>query len=98
MKLDRRVMETPALEQLMGAYLHQDYGLVGDVADNVDAFMAEEPDLARRLPDEIAMVLQIHDNAAELDAFVSALGCQVQPGAGGYREMLDEITARVVSR
>ena len=73
MKLDRRVMETPALEQLMGAYLHQDFGLVGDVADNIDAFMAEEPVLARRLPDEIAWALQIHDNAAELDAFVVPL-------------------------
>ena len=98
MKLDRRVMETPALEQLMGAYLHQDYGLVGDVADNIDAFMAEEPDVARLLPDEIAWVLQEHDNAAELDAFVSALGCQVQPGEGGYRVLLGEIATQVVDR
>jgi hypothetical protein len=60
--------------------------------------MAEEPVLARRLPDEIAWVLQIHDNAAELDAFVSALGCQVQPGEGGYRELLGEIAAQVVDR
>ncbi len=91
-------MEKPALEQLMGAYLHQDFDLVGDVADNIDAFMAEEPVLARRLPDEIAWALQIHDSAAELDAFVSALGCQVQPGEGGYRELLGEIAARVVNR
>ena len=95
MKFDRRVMETPALEQLMGAYLHQDYGLVGDVADNVDAFMADEPDLARRLPEEVAWALRGHPDEEALDAFVSSLGCQAPPGEGGYQHLLGEIAARV---
>ncbi len=88
-------METPALKQLMGAYLHQDYGLVGDIPENVDAFMADEPDLARRLPEEVAWALQVNPDEEALDAFVSSLGCQAPPGEGGYRHLLGEIAAQV---
>jgi len=89
-------METPALKQLMGAYLHQDYGLVGDVPENIDAFMEDEPNLSRRLPEEIAWALQVHPDEEALDAFVSSLGCQAPPGEGGYRQLLGEIAARVI--
>jgi hypothetical protein len=88
-------METPALAQLMGAYLHQDYGLLGGVPENVDAFVDDEPALSQLLPGEIAWALEAHPDEQALDAFLSSLGCQVPPGEGGYRQLLGEIAARI---
>ncbi|GAA2147094.1 hypothetical protein GCM10009844_23970 [Nocardioides koreensis] len=92
-------MQTPALRQLMSAYLHQDYDLIGDVWENVDAFVTESPDLAVLLPGEVAWTLANYPDEAELERFVDTLGCQLGPldDEGGYRGWLTEIARRVAA-
>ncbi len=92
-------MDTPALEQLMGAYLHQDYDLVGDVWDNVDVFVARSPNLAPLLPAEVTWALQAFPNESELEAFLDRLGCQLLPEEedGGYRGWLTKMAERVAA-
>ena len=91
-------MKTPALEQLMGTYLHQDYDLVGSVWDNVDAFVLESPELAPGLPAEVDWVNATIVSENELKAYLHSLGLQVLPPTeshGGYRGWLSEIARRV---
>ncbi|NYD43266.1 contact-dependent growth inhibition system immunity protein [Nocardioides panaciterrulae] len=90
-------METPALEHLMRAYFHQDFDLLGDLWDNVDAFVAGAPQLAPLLPDEVSWVLRTHHTDAELEAFLDGLGCELSLAdeEGGYRGCLLEIARRV---
>lgn len=94
---EREDMETPALTQLMGAYLHQDYDLVGDEWDNLNAFIEESSILAAQLPDEVAWALRAHQDEPHLALFVETLGCQLAPPAGGYRAWLTEIARRVAA-
>ena len=88
-------METPALKQLMGAYLHQDYDLIGDVPDNVDAFMEESPQLAPLLPSEVEWVLNAYETEEQLAEFVYGLGCQLRPGEGGFPAFLSGIAQQI---
>ncbi|MFC4782858.1 contact-dependent growth inhibition system immunity protein [Nocardioides sp. MAHUQ-72] len=92
-------METPALEELMGTYLHQDYDIVGTVDDNVDTFLRESPELAVQLPREVAWALDTYSSEQDLHTFVHELGCQIRPleDEGGYRGWLTEIARRVAA-
>jgi len=84
--------ETPALWQLMGAYLHQDYDLSGTIDENVKLFVAETPDLAPALPSEVAWALATFTTEEELERFVDDLGCQVLPPGGiSHRAWLTHI-------
>ena len=89
-------MELPALDQLMGAYLHQDFDLFGDTpAAAADQFMRDEPDLARRVPGEVQGILATHTEA-QLAELLTALGCQVAPWSadGTYRSSLEELATQ----
>jgi hypothetical protein len=90
-------METPALYQLMGGYLHQDFDVVGDLDDNIDLFASDSPALAALLPREVESVLETYTTEDELEAFCDRMGCEVVPleGEGGYRGWLTQIAERV---
>jgi hypothetical protein len=92
------LMNTPALEHLMGAYFHQDFhDLYGGVWQTLEAFVIDSPDEAARLPEEIALALSAHSSDDALERYLDQLGCEYrpQPGDGGYRGWLEEIARRV---
>ena len=93
-------METPALAQLMGAYLHQDYRMIGDLSDNVDAFIAESPELAPLLPAEVDWALEHYRSEEDLKRFLFSLGCELSAlaGEGGYRGWLRQAARQVKTR
>lgn len=87
-------MRTPALEHLMGAYLHQDFDVFGpSPMAAVDTFIRDEPDLGRRLPIEIEELLAARRSQSEVKAALEAMGCQIQvsDADGGYRSWLEAI-------
>ncbi len=88
-------MRTPALEQLMGAYLHQDYDLEGDVWDNVDAFVVESPDLVPLLAAEVAWARATPTNGSSRSSCSPWAPRWSGPDEGGYRGWLSEIARRV---
>lgn len=89
-------MDTPALAQLMGAYLHQDYDIVGTVEDNVDLFVRDSPDLAALLPGEVSCVLSETTSEAGLRQLLIDVGCQLRPPGGtSYRAWLTDIADHV---
>jgi hypothetical protein len=92
---------TPALEQLMGAYFHQDFDLFGDDhMDVVDQFVIDDPNLAARLPLEVFQLMDATPDDDELEARLEAMGCQVypQPREDSYRQWLNRIVGRVQER
>lgn len=92
------VTTTPAFWQFAGAYLHQDWPEeYGDPWRALEAFMTDEPSLARALVDEIGQVLQDHPSEDELASYVNGEGACYVPGPdeGGYRGWLTEVARRV---
>lgn len=91
------VMELPALQQLMAAYLHQDWDLDYDTDEaTIRAFVLETPDVASDLPREISDVLSTVSAEADVEALLVSLGCQVDPSPtsnGSYRTWLTELAA-----
>lgn len=91
------VMELPALQQLMAAYLHQDWDLDYDTdEETIRAFVLETPDVASDLPREISDVLSTVSAEADVEALLVSLGCQVDPSPtsnGSYRTWLTELAA-----
>lgn len=88
-------MELPALSQLMGAYLHQDYELFGATpGDAAAAFLRDDPARRRVLPAEVKAVLESHSEA-ELGALLASLGCQRMPWAadGTYSSSLRDLAS-----
>lgn len=89
----------PALDQLMGAYFHQDWPEEASDSDGViDLFIANEPESARRLPAEIEAVLSEFPDELNLRAFIlEDLGaCYLADVDGGtYRQWLTQIADRV---
>lgn len=86
-------MELPALSQLMGAYLHQDFHLFGATPTAAaETFLVDEPELRRALPAEVDSVLSTHSEA-ELTRLLSSLGCQLTPWAedGTYSTSLRDL-------
>ena len=89
-------MTTPALRELMRSYLHQDYDLEGTVEDNVDLFLADDPELAKKLPEEIDAVLAAGPDDSDLERLADALGAEIGPiPPMTYREWLMKIAERV---
>ena len=93
-------MDKPeALDHLMGAYFHQDWTL--DHPDEwavLAQFERDEPDLARKLPDEISEVLTEFTTEAELEHYVvRVLGgdFNAEHDGGTYRAWLQQIADRV---
>jgi hypothetical protein len=91
----RPVPQTPALEQFLGAYLHQDWRTeADDVWGVVDLFVREEPRLAAELPAEIAALLAGSPSERDLRKLVidDLGGYHVADAEGGsYREWLQRI-------
>lgn len=77
-------MDHPALQHLMGAYLHQDFDIFGTVEDNVDIFIIQEPSSAS-LVSEIGDVLARLTTEQQLESYLHDLGCQVLPPGGESR-------------
>ncbi len=89
-------MKLPALHQFMGAYLHQDFDLVGTIDENLALFARNSPLLADTLPREIDQVLANALTEAELESLLDEIGCQAAPPDGTtYREWLTHIAHRV---
>lgn len=92
----RPSVDLPALDHLMGAYLHQDFDLFGETPmDAVDTFLRDEPAMATQLLEEIESVLAIIQSEEQLQELVTALGCEiwVDPELG-YRGFLERIAQR----
>lgn len=90
-------MDTPALEQLVGAYFHQDWMLEHhDEWAVIDDFITAERALAPQLPDEVASVLVAYSSEPEVQAFLLRLGsCYTTRDPEGYRGWLTEVARRV---
>jgi hypothetical protein len=87
--------QLPALRQLMGAYLHQDYELFGsNPLAAAETFLRDERRLSRALPGEVEAVLRTHSET-EVAALLSLLGCQIPPWANDatYTTSLRELAA-----
>ncbi len=90
--------DVPALDQLMGAYFHQDWDMDGDEWDVVALFIKDEPELAIEVPAEVEATLAAHPEEADLKAFIldGLGGCFAADRDGGtYREWLTQIADRV---
>ena len=89
-------METPALDQLLGAYFHQDWRLDGTESEIVATFVADEPDLAAVLPQEVDALLSSVADDAELGRLLFDKGSYHVPGPeqGGHRAWLAEVGRR----
>ncbi|WP_155992866.1 contact-dependent growth inhibition system immunity protein [Nocardioides sp. URHA0020] len=90
--------DVPALDQLMGAYFHQDWDVDGDEWDVLDLFRKDEPGLAAALPDEIERTLADHPDEAGLRSLIvdELGGSYAADGDGGtYREWLTQIADRI---
>ena len=90
-------MHTPALEDLMGGYFHQDWDTYGEThMAVVDQFILDDPDLAAALPAEILQVLSETPDDAQLEVLLHAMGCETypQPRELGYRRWLSTIADR----
>ena len=89
---------TPALEHLTGTYFNQDFHVThGGVWETVAAFMADEPELAALLPDEIGSALIQYPTEQLMQDYLADIGCEyrAQPEDNGYRGWLTEIARRV---
>ena len=90
---------TPALEQFLGAYLHQDWRTeADDVWGVVDLFVRDEPALAAQLSTEIADVLLHVQSESDLKKLVidDLGGYHLADRHGGtYRAWLQQIADRV---
>ena len=90
--------EVPALDQLMGAYFHQDWDLDGDEWDVLELFRRDEPQLAATLGIEIERTLERYPDEAGLKSYIlnELGGCFAADWNGGtYREWLTQIADRV---
>jgi hypothetical protein len=90
--------DVPALDQLMGAYFHQDWDMDGDEWDVVALFIKDEPELAMKLPAEVRTTLAAYPEEADLKGFIltDLGGCFAADWDGGtYREWLTQIADRV---
>jgi hypothetical protein len=92
------VEDVPALDQLMGAYFHQDWDMDGDEWDVLALFITDEPELASRIPADVEHTLATYPGEPELKAFIEVElgGCFAADADGGtYRQWLTQIAERV---
>ena len=86
-------MKAPALEQLMGAYFHQDwFEEHGDEWATLQDFLDQEPGAAA-VADEIPVVLARFESEKALGDFLWSIGSYYTPAEGsrGYRGWLEDI-------
>lgn len=91
-------MEAPALENLLGAYFHQDwFDEHGDEWATLEDFIEGEPQLAPLLPREIDRVLDEILTEDAVASFLRSLGsCYTTTlEEGGHRGWLAEVSLRV---
>jgi len=89
-------MSSPALSELMNGYFHQDWDTYGsDDEQVVRVFVADDPDLAALLPDEIDVLLSSSVSEAELETLLRSFGCETDPFStdGSYRTWLTQLAA-----
>jgi hypothetical protein len=88
-------METPMLEQLVGAYFHPDWADDADEDATVRQFLTEAPGSAG-IAEEIDWVLAAMPTEDEVRTYLLELGSCYTPaaGEGGYRDWLRSIAAR----
>ena len=89
----------PALEQLFGGYLHEDWADdYADFAQAVDAFVEHQPDLAPAASGEIAQLLVECDSEADLEQRLDDLGLVYYPpglGWSSYRSWVLAVASRL---
>jgi hypothetical protein len=89
----------PALEQLLGGYLHEDWA--DDYADflhAIDAFVEHQPSYAPAVPGEIAQLLGECGSDAVLEQRLDDLGLVYYPpglGWSSYRNWMLAVADRV---
>ena len=84
-----------SLTYLMGAYFHEDWHhLQNSWQGVVDAFLTDDPNTVRTVPDEIDALLAGEQTAAELEDRLAAMGCSYDP-AEGYRDWLEAVRDRI---
>lgn len=89
-------MATPALKELMAGYFHQDWDTHGpDSKAVVDLYVADDPELARLLTDEVARVLAEHPDEHAVRLLAIDLGCETDAltPSGSYRIWFGELAA-----
>ena len=83
-----------ALEQLMGAYFHQDWDIDGGrVSDTVDAFLHEGRDVVSAAADQIENLIGTDLPEGALRSRLDGMGCQYYAGDtdDDYRRWLAEV-------
>jgi hypothetical protein len=89
-------MSLAALSELMNGYFHQDWDTYGaDDEQVVRVFVADDPELAALLPDEIDVLLRGSVSEAELETLLRSFGCETDPFStdGSYRTWLTQLAA-----
>ncbi|MFC5177898.1 contact-dependent growth inhibition system immunity protein [Nocardioides taihuensis] len=95
--MNGRPVETPALDLVVGAYLHQDWpDECTDEWAALEAFLTREPMRARTLSSEIDGLLRVRLSEADLEEFLGDHGCDyfADPASGGNRAWLTEVSRR----
>jgi hypothetical protein len=85
----------PDLAHLLGAYFHEDFDMYGDEWGVVDAFVSANPARARRVPEQIARLLEDFPFESDVARFTDESGCAYLPPGDGdaYRTWLNEVSA-----
>ncbi|HSF35940.1 MAG TPA: contact-dependent growth inhibition system immunity protein [Nocardioides sp.] len=89
-----------AVEQLMGAYFHQDWDIDGgQVSDTVAAFLHEPRDTVLAAADQIDELIDMNLPEGGLAALLESMGCQYYAGEsdGDYRQWLGDIQRQLRS-
>jgi hypothetical protein len=91
--------QCPALEQLFGGYLHEDWAEdYVDFLQATDAFVQHQPSSGPAVPGEIAQLLRECDSEAVLEERLDDLGLVYYPpglGCNSYRTWLLAVADRV---
>jgi hypothetical protein len=91
---------SPDLAYLLGAFLHQDFDIYGDEWGAVDAFISDDPAVARRVPEQIARLLIDFPEEAKVESFADEAGCAYLPPGDGdvYRTWLAHVSSHIAQR
>ncbi|QZY29723.1 contact-dependent growth inhibition system immunity protein [Nocardioides coralli] len=89
-------MDTPLLENLLGAYFHPDWRHEGTEQQQIDAFLQADPELAEQLRKEVDHVLAGAPSDEALESVLWHKGSYYlgDPERGGPRAFLERIAER----
>ncbi len=88
------MMPLDALENLLGAYLNQDYeDLYGSAWEAVDRYAHRQPGYAPMLRSEITEILRTYPSEADLERALGELGLDYLPTADGWANHRDWLIA-----